>query len=486
MNHRSLAFRLAVWYTLLLSATFTLVGAGISYGLEQYLRANLRDSLRRRSVQVQQILAQAPAGVADSAVAEAIETRVAPEFNNRFVRVTRAPAILVYRSGAPADRSFDPAAVPSPTDAWPSNTVVRPVATASGQLMISLTPIDTASGQFLIELGTALGPIDALRRRLLSLLAVLLPVLVACAAAGGYLLVQRALQPVERMSQTAEQISVQNVEARLPEAATGDALQRLSISLNHMLSRLQDSVFSSRRFLADASHELRTPLTIIKGELQEVMAREAGRSKVGERIGSVLEEVARLEHLVSGLLILSRLDAGEARGEWADVELGELATSTVEHMRLVADDRGVQLQASALAPVTVRGDARRLKQVIVNLLDNAIKFTPAGGVVGVSTQRHDGFGLLEVSDSGIGIPPDALPHVFDRFYRVAARSHDEGGAGLGLSIVRSICSAHGAEIDVDSTPGCGSRFRVKFPQSPQVKLASSTPADHSPMPPCRN
>jgi len=474
MNHRSLAFRLTVWYALLLSATFALVGAGLSYGLEQYLRSTLRDSLRRRSVQVQQILAQAPADVADSAVAEAIETRVAPEFNNRFVRVTRAPASLVYRAGVPADRSFDPALVPLQTDAWPAAVAARPIATAAGQMMISMTPVEAASGKYLIELGTALGPIEALQHRLLRLLAVMLPVLVVCAAGGGYLLVQRALQPVERMAQTAERISVLNLEARLPVAATGDALQRLSTSLNHMLSRLRDSVAISRRFLADASHELRTPLTIIKGELQEAMAREPGGSEVGERIGSVLEEVARLEYLVSGLLVLSRLDAGDARREWADVNLGELAAGTIEHMRLVADDRGVQLQASVLAPVTVRGDARRLKQVIVNLLDNAIKFTPRGGVVGVTTRQHEGFGLLEVFDSGIGIPPESLARVFDRFYRVdAAHSRDEGGAGLGLSIVRSICSAHGAEIEVESTSGSGSRFRVRFPQPAEVPVGAS-------------
>jgi signal transduction histidine kinase len=142
-------------------------------------------------------------------------------------------------------------------------------------------------------------------------------------------------------------------------------------------------------------------------------------------------------------------------------------------MRLLADDRGVQLQASALAPVMVRGDARRLKQVIVNLLDNAIKFTPRGGVVGVTTRQHEGFGVLEVFDTGVGIPPESLARVFDRFYRVdGARSRDEGGAGLGLSIVRSICSAHGAEIEVESTPGNGSRFRVRFPQPAEVPVGA--------------
>jgi heavy metal sensor kinase len=464
MNHRSLAFRLAVWYALLLSATFALVGIGMFYGLDQYLRASLRDSLRRRSLQIEQILQQAPAAVSDSAIAEAINTRVSPEFNNRYVRVTRAPATPVYRSGEPADRSFDSAAVPPPDDPWPAKAVVRPIDTAAGRLLVSITPMAGASGRYLIELGTALGPVQEVQRRLLGLLGLLLPVLVACAAGGGYLLVHWALRPVERLSQTAEQISVQDLDARLPVVPTGDALQRLSISLNLMLARLRDSVHTSRRFLADASHELRTPLTVIKGELQQLVAEQVARSEERERIGSVLEEVERLEHLVSGLLVLSRLDAGDANREWCDVNLGELAASTAEQMHLVADDRGVRLQASGLAPVTIRGDAGRLKQVIVNLLDNAIKFTPRGGTVTVHTRALDGTGMLEVRDSGIGIPAASLPHVFDRFYRVdAARSRDDGGAGLGLAIVRSICSAHGAEIEVDSIVGSGTRFLLSFP-----------------------
>ncbi|MGH8231375.1 MAG: sensor histidine kinase [Steroidobacteraceae bacterium] len=464
MNHRSLAFRLAVWYALLLSATFTLVAAGMYLGLEHYLRASLRDSLRRRSEQIEQILAQTAPDSPDAAIVDAIDTRVAPEFNNRFVRVTRAPALTVFRSGAPADHSFDPAsAPPAPTD-WSERDALRSVVTATGPLLIRATPVASASGRYLVELGVSLAPVEAVQRRLLSLLGLMLPVLVVCAAGGGYLLVRRALRPVERMSQTAEQISVQDLDARLPVMPTGDALQRLSISLNHMLARLRDSVQTSRRFLADASHELRTPLTVIKGELQELVADDVGRGEVRERIGSVLEEVARLEHLVSGLLALSRLDAGDAQREWVDVNLGELAASTVEQMRLVAEDRGVQLQPSTLSSITVRGDGGRLKQVIVNLLDNAVKFTPRGGSVSLRTQQRDDYGILEVRDSGIGIPAAALPHVFDRFYRVdAARSREDGGAGLGLSIVRSICAAHGAEIEVDSVPGSGSCFRLKFP-----------------------
>src|ERR1019366_4323073 len=193
-----------------------------------------------------------------------------------------------------------------------------------------------------------------------------------------------------------------------------------------------------------------------------------------------LEEVARLEHLVSGLLALSRLDAGDAQREWVDVDLAQLASSTVEQMRLMAEDRGIQLELSILRPVVVRGDRGRLKQVIVNLLDNAIRFTPRGGAVTLLTNESDGYILLEVRDTGIGIPASALPNVFDRFFRVdEARSRDDGGAGLGLSIAKSICSAHGAQIEVYSEVGQGSCFCLRFPRLPEAVVRGAAQAIRS-------
>jgi heavy metal sensor kinase len=460
MNHRSLAFRLAVWYALLLSATFALVGTGMYYGLEGYLRSGLADSLRRRSTQIEQILSGAPADASDASIAESIETRLAPEFNNRFVRLTREHVGPIYRSGEPADRSFNPAAIPALAQPWPAAGVAR----SAGGLMESAKAIDTASGRYLIELGASLAPIEAVQTHLLRLLGMLLPILVACAAGGGYLLVGWALRPVDRISQSAELMSLQDIDARLPVLPSGDALARLSISLNHMLGRLRESVQTSRRFLADASHELRTPLTVIKGELQEIVRTETMSQALHDRIGSVLEEVARLEHLVSGLLALSRMDAGEAQREWVDVDLAELSAGTAEQMRLMAEDRGIHLKSAALHPVVVHGDRARLKQVIVNLLDNAIRFTPRGGTVTLGTVVNDAYQALEIRDTGVGIPAAAVPRIFDRFYRVdEARSREDGGAGLGLSIVRSICTAHRAEIEVDSEVGRGSCFRLKFP-----------------------
>jgi heavy metal sensor kinase len=465
LNHRSLAFRLGAWYTLLLSVAFGLVGAGTLYGLDHSLRSNLRDSLKRRSGQIVAILTTLPADASDASIDGEIGTRIAPEINNRFVRITRDGKI-VYRSGIPADRSFDPATVPSRP--WPQ----PPAATASitellgdGRLMVTTTPARTPSGRYLVEVGVSAEPIEAALGHMLGLLGMLLPALILCAAGGGYLLVGRALRPVDRLSQTAEQMSLQDLTFRLPVERSGDALERLAISFNTMLSRLRDSVQTSRRFLADASHELRTPLTIIKGELQELAGgAPLTGAELKERVGSVLEEVARLEHLVSGLLVLSRLDAGETQQNWMAVDLSELARSTAEQMRLLAEDRGIEIDLSDLGKAEVRGDRARLKQIIVNLLDNAIRFTPRGGRVILRTASEAATSVLELSDTGAGIPAAAIPHVFDRFFRVdEARSREDGGAGLGLSIVKSISSMHGAEVDVESEPSRGSRFRVRFP-----------------------
>jgi signal transduction histidine kinase len=231
-----------------------------------------------------------------------------------------------------------------------------------------------------------------------------------------------------------------------------------------MISRLEDAVHNSKRFLADASHELRTPLTVLRGELENVAQNGRLEEDTRETLGSMLEEVERLAKIVEGLFALSRLDAGEAQAEWVPFDLAELAATTADQMSLLAEDKGISVSCEAKQGITVEGDRARLKQVVVNLLDNAIKYTPNGGAIHLGVTRKNGHAVLDVTDNGIGIPAEALPHVFERFFRVdKARSRDEGGAGLGLSIVKSICTAHGAAVEVESTPGRGSHFRIKLP-----------------------
>jgi len=202
----------------------------------------------------------------------------------------------------------------------------------------------------------------------------------------------------------------------------------------------------------------------MRGEL-EGMAQDAQLGPdTRETLGSILEEVDRLAEIVEGLFALSRLDAGEAPAEWVRFDLAELAATTADQMSLLAEDKELSVGCDSATEVTVEGDRARLKQVVVNLLDNAIKYTPRGGRVSLSVRREGAYAVLDVSDTGIGIPAEALAHVFKRFYRVdGSRSRERGGAGLGLSIVESICLAHGAELEVTSALGEGSRFRIRQP-----------------------
>jgi signal transduction histidine kinase len=246
-----------------------------------------------------------------------------------------------------------------------------------------------------------------------------------------------------------------------------------------MIERLDAAFQHSRRFVADASHELRTPLTVIRGELESVVQHSPLEAEWRDRLGSVLEEVDRLASIVEGLFAISRLDSGEAAAEWVKFDLAQLAASTADQMGLLAEDKKIQVTCSDAQEVWVEGDRARMKQVIVNLLDNAIKYTPPGGAVALRVNAQDSKAVLEVTDTGVGIAPELLPKVFERFFRVdPARSREQGGAGLGLSIVKSICTAHHGRVEASSTPGQGSRFRVELPLTAQVANNRHEQNDH--------
>jgi heavy metal sensor kinase len=330
-------------------------------------------------------------------------------------------------------------------------------------LVSSLGCVTPGGRRYIIESGGPMEPIEAVLGRMLVALMVVLPLMVVLAVAGGNYLVNRALGPVVEAARGAERITSKNLNERLPLPKTSDELEQLSVALNRMIERLGESFEQNRRFLADASHELRTPLTALRGELESVL-EETEQAQARDRIGSALEEVDRLAKIVEALLAISRLDAGEGQQEWKAFDLARLATGTADQMALLAEDKGVSLECRVEENVVVEGDAARIKQVVVNLLDNAIKYTPAGGAITLRVREQEGKAVLEVADTGMGIPGEAQAHVFERFYRVdKARSREVGGAGLGLAIVRSICGAHGAKVEVRSAESEGSTFTVELP-----------------------
>ncbi len=465
MNTRSIRFRLAAWHAVLFAAVFAALGGLLYITVRAYLDDTLLETQARRARQIAEtLLAHAPRTGEEYVVRE-IKALYAPELGDRFIRVTRGDGSVLYVSGPPVDQSFDPSRVP-PAAAERAAEFSRLQRLGDGRsLLIAAFRAATAEGSpYLVEVGTSAEPVDRFAGRLLALLALGMPLVVAVAAAGGYLLARKALEPVERIAAKAELITQHNLSERLPVANTGDELERLSLSLNHMITRLDDAFGNSRRFVADASHELRTPLTVIQGELENLASDTHLPAELRDRIGSTLEEVERLGKIVQKLLALSHLDAGEAQSEWVKLDLSALVVATSEQMTLLAEDKNIKVSSDVENRVFVMGDQARLKQVVVNLLDNAVKYTLPGGSVHLRVYGSSGRGTIEITDTGIGIPPEAVPLVFERFYRVNRdRSSEDDGSGLGLAIVKSICVAHGGRVDVESAVGSGSRFLVTLP-----------------------
>ena len=464
MNTRSLSFRLVTWYAGVLTLVFILIGALTIVLLREYLEANVLDTQARRARQIADTLVAAANRTGESTMAQEVEALYAPEANERFIRITRGDGHVVYASGRPRDGSFDPGAVPAPSLHQPGEFLRKERLLKGSVLIAAQTYAGAGDSRYVVEVGVSTARTEETVSQVLLMLAIGLPVAVCVAVAGGFILVRRALKPVDNLSQKAAAITQHSLSERLPVVRTGDELERLSVSLNLMISRLEDAINSSKQFVADASHELRTPLAVLRGELENLAQDSQLKSHTRETLGSALEEVDRLAEIVEGLLALSRLDTGEAQAEWVRFDLAALVATTADQMSLLAEDKHITVTCDSSTPVLIEGDRARLKQVVVNLLDNAIKYTPNGGRIKLKIAQEEGSAVLDVADDGIGIPPEAVPHVFKRFFRVdGSRSRDQGGAGLGLSIVKSICDAHGARVEVSSTPGQGSRFRIRQP-----------------------
>ena len=317
---------------------------------------------------------------------------------------------------------------------------------------------------FLIRVGASLAPVDAAMDGLARVLALLVPGAVLVSAMAGWWLAGRALAPVDAITRAAGQIDIGQLDRRLPVRGADDELDRLAATFNRVFARLQSAVEQMRQFTASISHELRTPLTALRGEAEVALLQAQSVEDYRRLLASQLEEFDKLTRMVNELLTLARAEAGEIRIERQNVELGRLVRSVVEQIEPVAAWKKVELRADSEGDVRVACDPRWIERAIVNLLDNAIKFTPEGGKVEVRVGANGALAALTVRDTGIGIPPEAIPHVFERFYRAdPSRSRQVDGAGLGLTLVRWIVEAHQGNVEVESQPNRGTSVTIRLP-----------------------
>lgn len=301
-------------------------------------------------------------------------------------------------------------------------------------------------------------------KNLRVLMAALVPLIVLLTGAFGMFFARVALRPVANMARTIRQITAENLSLRLPPPGTRDEIRELADLFNAMLARLEDSFLSERRFIQDVSHELKTPLTILKGELEVALKKARSAGEYAAVLQSNLEETEKMSKIVGDLLTLARFDNKEVRLERSRVDLKALLVDVAKGLAGLAGKSGAAIELSpGAAALEVEADRDQLGRLILNLLDNAVKYGGAGGKVKVEIYTEAGRPAVRISDKGPGIPPEDLPHIFKRFYR-ADSSRSSSGFGLGLAIARSIAEAHNAEIKVSSPPGQGAAFTVIFPR----------------------
>jgi heavy metal sensor kinase len=399
----------------------------------------------------------------------------ARDLQPHFLEVWSATGAVLYRSPQLAQDDLGPA--PTPTGV-PVHAGARSIRLADGRRVrivgrrhvIDGTPVR-------IRVGLSEEPLWRDFWQMVSALAIGLPVALLLIGGTGYVVARRALRPLDAMATRAEKITAERLEERLPIANPNDELGHLGRVFNETLARLERSFEQLRRFTADASHELRTPLTAIRSVGEVSLQRTGDADYYRDIIGSMLEEANSLTKLVDSLLTMSRADAGRIPLQATEFSLLDLAKEAGGVIEVLAEEKNQTMTIDGDPKVVVRGDRLILRQALINLLDNAVKYSPKGGFVEVRAGSRDGAAFIEVRDSGPGISVEHRPHIFDRFYRVdKSRNRGEGGAGLGLSISQWAVEANGGriELDCDHGPGCTFRVRIPLPSNANHKIREKT------------
>ncbi|MGE3887514.1 MAG: sensor histidine kinase [Vicinamibacterales bacterium] len=354
---------------------------------------------------------------------------------------------------------------PSEVQAFRADPKPFDITTEYGRLRLSNNPGTTPDGRaYLLQVGASLAPMDQTLGRYRSQLLWRVPVALLFTLVVAWWLSAFALSPLAALASAASGITVESLGRRLPVRGTDDELDRIATVFNDALARLEQSVGDMRQFASALAHELRTPLTALRGEIELSLRRRDSDDAARRALASQLEEIDRLSRLIDHILTLARAESGQIRLRVVPVDLGEVVGSAVEPIRTVAEARSIDLVCETPDAVVVDGDAGWLQRLVLNLLDNALKYTEPNGRVVARVSRDGPLARIDVQDTGIGLSPDDARHVFEPFFRVdPARTVGTGGAGLGLSLVQWIAVRHGGAVTVESRLGQGSTFTVTLP-----------------------
>jgi len=486
---RSIRARLTLWYALILGFVFLVSDVILYQGFRRSMIDSIDHTLYTAAERVEDKIDKLPPNEWLKSV-----KRVEQAFlvNRLFIQLLKLPANkegnieLVARSGVlagniPLKDLWEEMDYQAPSTPFYMDFNVKEVSPVTHPMRLILFPVTKSpqEGQtekkedhtYLIQVGISLKKMFTTLKNFSIILVVSGPILLFISILGGYFILTKALRPVHQVVQAARKITTEDLSHRIETKNRKDEIGQLIITFNQMITRLERSVKKIKQFSSDVSHDLRTPLTVIRGEIEVALRKERETVEYKRTLINVQEEAEKLEHLIDNLLFLSRIDErieGYEENEIFSMQptsLDEILLSVFEKTHPLAQEKGILYVIGKMTPLSIRGNAILLNRLIVNLADNALKYTPGGETVEIRLEETNKKAVLTIRDTGIGIPRESLPYIFDRFYRVdQARSSKIRGSGLGLSIVKKISDIHHASINVESEMNKGTTVQVIFPR----------------------
>ncbi len=459
----SLRVKLTVYYLAILAAILLFFGIASYTILSRNLLAIIDTSLDLQATAIERRMHSAGSGLSEDHGPAADQLTISPHLTQ-----------IINDKGLIADEMIVKPAYSLPVNleelnqlAW-GKTEWSSVYLRTGEPFRVATrrAMDAEGDSYFIRLGESLEPLSKLRSRILLVLGVAIPAALLLGSYGGLLLANQALRPVDRITRAAKRIGAGDLSERVKTPSVMDEIGRLATTFNHMIARLEAAFERQRQFTSDASHELRTPLALVRGDIEITLRRERAPEEYKRALTSSLEEIIRLSRLVEDLLTLARADAGRTQLRLEDFSLDQLCRKMIDYISPLAAHRDQTLTyVPASDDVVISGDVQRLKQLLLNLLDNAIKYTDPNGTIILGLGRESGNAVITIQDSGRGIPAEDIPHIFERFFRRSRTTSDKRatGFGLGLSIVKWIVDSHGGSISAKSELGHGTTFTVRLP-----------------------
>lgn len=460
VNVKSIRFRLIAWYIFSLGLVHLVVGTGLYRMISARLHHEFDQRLNTYTTCLVEVLPQHKQLNLPQVVAEM--TEVSGLEPDAYVHIVDQHGQLIYQSpGVPEGIATSLlVATPLPQD---RPVTLKPDGSRCWRAIRRAVYDDGG----LAYVGLVAVPMRGIHEALAHVrfvLIVIVPCVLLLASFGAWVLLNRTLRPLQEVIRMAHAIQAKDFAQQLRVPKTGDEVQTLAETFNEMIARLQRSFAQMRRFISDASHELRTPLAVLRGEVELELRNHPLSDRCQKTLETCASEISRMSQLVERLLFLSNADAEKIALELRPVCLSRTVEEMAEEARILAEAKGLHVEVVSGSDAVVHADDMRLKQLLLNLIDNAVKYTPPGGQITLAARAANGHAELMVTDTGIGIEAQDLPRIFDRFYRAdSARSRADGSYGLGLAICKWIAEAHGGTIHVESSPGQGSTFSVRLP-----------------------